>query len=110
MNMNNFQFDGKDYLQVSGTAMGTRGVPSLANFVMGEFEEKFIYPYHIQSLIWIRFLDDWFGIWLDTEESLIEFIDYLNSVHENIKFTMEYSKEKVAFLDTMVHLNENCEI
>ncbi len=28
---NNFQFNGKDYLQVGGTAMGTRVAPSLAN-------------------------------------------------------------------------------
>ena len=29
MNMNNFQFDGKDYLQVGGTAVGTRVAPAL---------------------------------------------------------------------------------
>ena len=110
MNMNNFQFNGTDYLQVGGMAVGTRVAPSLANFVIGEFEEIFVYTYHTQSLIWIRFLDDCFGIRLDTEESLIEFEDYLNSVDENIKFTMEYSREKVAFLDTMVHLNANGEM
>ncbi len=110
MNMNNFQFNGKDYLQVGGTAMGARVAPSLANYVMGEFEEKFVYTYHTQRIIWIRFLDDCFGIWLDGEESLLEFKDYLNSVDDNIKFTMEYSREKVAFLDTMVHLNKEGDV
>ncbi len=106
LTMNNFQFDGKDYLEVGGTAMGTRVAPNLANFVMGDFEEKFVYPYKLQSVIWIRFLDDVFGIWRHGEESLSVFKDYLNSVDPNLKFTLEYSLESINFLDTMVHLDQ----
>ena len=65
--MNSFRFDGKDYLQVWGTAMGTRVASSVANFVMGNFDEKFLYPYKHQAFIWTRFHDDIFGIWLDGE-------------------------------------------
>ena len=36
---NNFQFNGKNYLQVSGTAMGTRVTPTYANLFMADFEE-----------------------------------------------------------------------
>ena len=43
--MNIFRFDGEDLLQVGGTAMRTRIAPSVANFVMGDFKEKFVYPY-----------------------------------------------------------------
>ena len=41
---NNFQLDGKDYLQVGDIAMGTRVVPSLVNFFMLVFEEEHILP------------------------------------------------------------------
>ena len=47
---NNFQFNGKNYLQVGGTAMGTRVAPSLANIFMENFESKFIYSWHKQPL------------------------------------------------------------
>ncbi len=40
LHMNNFQFNGKKYLQVGGTAMGTRLAPSYANLFMGKLENK----------------------------------------------------------------------
>jgi hypothetical protein len=39
---NNFQFNGTNYLQVGGTAMGTRVAPSLANTFMDDFEHKHV--------------------------------------------------------------------
>ena len=40
LSYNNFQLDGKNYLQIGGTAMGTRVAPSYANIFMKDFEEK----------------------------------------------------------------------
>ena len=48
---NNFKFDNKDFLQVEGTAMGTKLAPSFANLFMGYFENKFIYLYRLQPLL-----------------------------------------------------------
>ena len=59
---NNFQFDNKDYLQVGGTAMGTKLAPSYANIYMGWFEDTHVYPYDPQPLIWKRYIDDIFFI------------------------------------------------
>jgi len=42
---NNFDFAGKHYLQVGGTAMGTRVAPSYANLFMADFEEVRILTY-----------------------------------------------------------------
>ena len=39
-----------------------------------------------------------------------EFITYLNSLHQSIKFTHEFSKTSINFLDTSVKLNENREL
>ena len=35
---NNFTFDGNHYLQINGTAMGTKMAPSYANIFMGNLE------------------------------------------------------------------------
>ena len=61
---NNFKFDNKDFLQVGGTAVGTKLAPSFASLFMGYFEEKFVYTYRLQPLLWKRFIDDIFFIWI----------------------------------------------
>lgn len=107
MNKNNFEFNGDHYLQISGTAMGTRVAPSIACNFMGEFENQFVYTYHIQPHLWIRFIDDIFLIWTSGIDELHKFIKYLNDCHQSIKFTSEISTKSVNFLDTTVKLNEN---
>ena len=97
---NNFDFNGKHYLQVNGTAMGTRVAPTYANLFMADFEDKHVYTYPLQPLVWFRYIDDCNIIWTHGEQELIKFVEHLNSVHESIKFTSEYSRVKVNFLDT----------
>ena len=99
---NNFKFDNKDFLQVGGTAMGTKLAPSFANLFMGYFEEKFIYSYRLQPLLWKRFIDDIFFIWTYGEKELLHFVKYLNNCHTTIKFTLETSLEIVNFLDIKI--------
>ena len=48
--------------------------------------------------------------WTEEEEKLKTFIEYLNSIHSNIKFTHEYSvslHQSLPFLDVQVHLSNN---
>ena len=45
---NYFEFNGKHYHQVSGTAMGTKLVPSYANLFMTRFEEKYVCTYPLE--------------------------------------------------------------
>ena len=99
---NNFEFNGKHYLQVGGTAMGTKLAPSYANIFMGELEKKTIEAYDKEPLLWVRFIDDIFSIWTHGENELHKYHEHLNSYHENIKYTMEYSYDKITFLDTWV--------
>ena len=40
-----------------------------------------------------------FFIWEHREESLEKFINKLNTFHPTVKFTAEYSKETISFLD-----------
>ena len=104
LSKNNFVFNGQNYIQVKGTAMGTRAAPNYANLFMGLFEER-----HIYKSIWKkhiryfgRYIDDLFIIWTGSEASLLEFINHLNNVHDLIKFTHKYSKEEIEFLDVLI--------
>ena len=99
LTMNVFRFNGEVFLQRSGTAMGTRVAPTYANIFMSDFEDRFVYTYHKQPRLWLRFIDDIFFIWEHGELELQNFLDYLNGVHPTIKFTSEHSSEKVNFLD-----------
>ena len=45
-----------------------------------------------------------FFIWEHGEESLEKFINKLNTFHPTIKFTAEYSKETINFLDANIRL------
>ena len=104
LTLNNFDFNGNHYLQVSGTAMGTRLAPSYANIYMARFEEKHVYTYPNQPLLWLRYIDDVFMLWIWGREKLSQFVDFLNSCEESIEFTCEASPLSVPFLDVSVYI------
>ena len=107
---NNFDFNGKHYLQVGGTAMGTKVAPAYANTFMGWYEETHVYTYPKQLLLWKRFIDDIFMIWQYNDTELDVFIQFLNSRMNSIKFEAENSKEAVHFLDVTITLDVNGQI
>ena len=55
---NNSTFDANYYLQINGTAMGTKMAPSYANIFMGNLEERLLLSSLKQHLSWFRFIDD----------------------------------------------------
>ena len=57
-----------------------------------------------KPMIWWRYIVDKFFIWEHGEESLKVFIEQVNMFHSTIKFTAEYSKEEVKFLDVNIKL------
>ena len=72
---------------------------------MAALEEKVLNKVKKQPNVWWRYIDDIFFIWEHDEESLKEFLNDINSFHSTIKFTADWSKEKVNFLDVEVTLN-----
>ena len=98
----NFTFNGDHYLQTGGTAMSTSVAPNYANLFMDRFETKALAGFPLRPLTWKRSIDDIFMIWTHGEESLKQFIDYLNFLHETIKFTHDMSYTQIDFLDTTV--------
>ncbi|XP_072020239.1 uncharacterized protein [Amphiura filiformis] len=104
LTQNNFELAGKHYIQVLGTAIGTRMAPSGACLFMGRLEEKFLSVATKKPLIWLRYIDDVFLIWTHGEEELDNFIAHCNTRHPTIKFTAERSCNSISFLDVMVGL------
>ena len=60
---NYFVFNGQVYLQVQGTAMGTRMAPNYSIIFMHVLETRMIDSYPLKPTIWRRFIDDIFMIW-----------------------------------------------
>ena len=90
---NIFEFSDKTYKQIRRTAS------------MTVLEEKILNKVKKKPNVWWRYIDDIFFIWEHGEESLKEFLNEINSFHSTIKFTADWSKEKVNFLDVEVTLN-----
>ena len=53
----------------------------------------------------IRYIDDYFLIWTESEDELEGFLQRLNAFHPNLKFTHEKSKVSITFLDVTVIIN-----
>ena len=109
---NTLLFEGKLYHQIKGTAMGTPMAVSFANLFMSKFETNLLHDYKKEYrrglAMWISYIDDVFFVWDHNQEELVQFLSYCNSYgaknsyKSTIKFTMEYSKSDVVFLDTRV--------
>ena len=121
---NIFEFNTELFLQMIGTAMGTRAAPSYANIFMARKIDQKILDLasqlnHGDSPIKFlkRFLDDIFMLYTGSLENLHHFLDELNKMHPTIKFTMSHTvpnlkentqpthcdckpEQALAFLDT----------
>ena len=105
--LNNFEFNGKHFLQKKGSSMGSKSSCRYADIFMDDFETKHIYPrISGKHLAYYRFVDDIFLIWNGTKEDLISFFKEINTIHDSIKFDCNYSNKQINFLDTTVFKNE----
>ena len=104
---NVFEFNSECFLQISGIAIGTKMAPSYANIVMSIFERKLLTGSCNKPLVWFRYIDDIFAIWTYGVDKLKDFMLYINSIHSSFKFTCNYSKECVQFLDVSVSVDNS---
>ncbi|OCT74617.1 hypothetical protein XELAEV_18033603mg [Xenopus laevis] len=73
-----------------GTSMGTRFAPQYANLFMAKLEEDFLSTCNTKPLTYLRYIDDIFIIWTDSEQELIH-----------------YSHTHIHFLDRTIHIRKN---
>ena len=104
---NNFEFNGRNYIQLQGTAMGTKMAPSYANIFMGRLEGQLLMSVPLQPYSWLRFIDDIDMQWCHGHQNLKHFLESANSFHQSIKFTSEISNDEHIFLDTISHIEND---
>ena len=73
---------------------------------MAELEDEFLRKAQFKPYLWWRYIDDIFFLWQLGEEKLKSFIDNINKMHPTIKFTADWSKTSINFLDVTVSIAE----
>ena len=101
---NYFEFNREFKQQISGTTIGTKFAPPYACIFTDQVESEFLKTQQHQPLVWFRYIDDIFFIWTHGQEKLEGFLDYFTKFHPNLRFTHEYSRKNVTFLDLDVKI------
>ena len=105
LHRNCFSFNGKFYLQTTGVAMGQKCAPELCDIMFHSLEKKFI-SLSDKIFKWYRYRDDIICFWLGDEEELANFVSRINAIHSTLKFTYEWSKTEINFLDLTLYKDE----
>ena len=107
---NVFKFASCVYKQIMGTPMA----PNYANLFMTQVETDMLNDYEAENglrpIIWLRYIEDIFFLWTYDEQSLKDFIEFIQKYSESksmksvLKYDVHYSIEEVIFLDCKVKL------
>ena len=98
LTMNNFEFENDYYLQLHGTAMGTKMAPAYANLFMGDLEKKLLAQSPLKPLVWWRYIDDIFMIWPHREKSSVNLSTFLILLMKPSSSDMKFHPLKSTFL------------
>ena len=105
---NDFLFNGQYYRQRKGVAMGKQYAPNFANLYMCDWEEKILRSLPgPKPTLWLRYIDDIFGLWEGPLSHLLDFLEVANSFDDNIKLTCNSSLLNIQFLDLVIFKNLN---
>ncbi|KAJ1088372.1 hypothetical protein NDU88_001529 [Pleurodeles waltl] len=101
---NNFTFNGKHYLQIQGTSMGTRMAPSYANIFMGKLEDYILASSNIKPLVWLRYIDDMFIMWNAGSRTLEQFTAFINNPFKKFRHPKSWTPQcgRNPVLDTYI--------
>ena len=104
----NFLFNNQWYKQVDGVAMGSPLAPTLASIFLSKIEENIDLFSGYKPLVYKRYVDDVFLIF-ENKDHVKPFLNYMNSIHSNIKFTVEEEVQStLPFLDLLINRKSNC--
>ena len=84
--------------------MGSPLSPLLAELFMDSFEQNLFQNFCTKNIVfWYRYVDDILCLFKGTKRQLDAFLNTLNSIEPNIKFTLEIEKDKaINFLDITI--------
>ena len=102
-----FSFQVRFYEQTEGAAMDSPISPIVANLFMEDLEVQGIRTSTTPPALWKRFVDDTFTI--IKKDNRNSFLEDLNSIHPNIKFTCEETRRdgSMPFLDILITPEED---
>ena len=104
---NTFEHNTSFYKQLRGTVIETKMAPPYTVIFMGDLEEKHLKDCDEKLLAWWRYIDDIFMLWHHDEKEVEKFLEFLNCYPPTIKFTANYSREEINFLDVSVRKKNN---
>lgn len=109
LNQNYFEFDNKFYSSKEGLIMGNPLSPLLAEIFRDSLESIIMnHPLFKKFLYWYRYVDDVLTCFIGTETQLNQFIELINNLHPNIKFTIEREIDNsIDFLDLTIKKENN---
>ena len=82
-----FQYNGKHYKQLHGTAMGSPVSVVVAEIVMQNVEEQALATHTRTVRLWLRYVDDTFTA--VHKDGIDDFHDHLNRQNADVQFTKE---------------------
>ena len=101
-----FQYNGKHYKQLHGTAMGSPVSVVVAEIVMQNIEELALATYKLTLPLWLRYVDDTFTA--VHKDEIDDFHEHLNGQNADMQFTKEIEENgKIPFLDCLVTRDNN---
>ena len=103
LKFNTFVFNGDDYLQTNGAAMGHSYSVDYANIKMANWEIGALTKCPLKPLLYRRFIDDIILLWSHGFVNFLTFFNILNSHDPSIKLTYSYSTQSVNFLDIEIY-------
>jgi hypothetical protein len=101
-----FSFNQILYFQKDGVAMGSPLGPILADIFLGFIETFHLKQSEFSPLHFFRFVDDTFAVF-SSPSSVQPFLDLLNNLHPNLRFTCELERNNsLPFLDVLVQRSD----
>jgi len=84
--------------------MGSTFAPEYANLYVGFFEHSYVFDINKNNFLHkilkrLRYLDDVFCIFQGTSNELTEFVNLLNGMNPDLKFSVNFDQKRVSFLD-----------
>ncbi|UYV73936.1 SPON1 [Cordylochernes scorpioides] len=101
LGMNTLEFNGRFFLQIRGSPMGSPLSTTAAEIVMSYLDRWLVSQIHLGVVMWARYVDDIFCLHQSTDHSPI--LTVLNSYHSDLRFTHNSSRFNcIPFLDVLV--------
>lgn len=91
--------------------MGVGCAPSYANLYLGVWEHNLLSQEKINVdlnnvMTRHRYINDVLMVWAGSKDELKQYLENLQHNSYNLKFTYNYSQERITFLDIEIYVNE----